>query len=284
MMTVGEARRLGRVNLEGSVQNSALDADILLGHVLEWPRSRLIAEDREALSPESRAQFLKLLERRAAGEPVAYLTGKKQWFGMVLDVDRSVLVPRPETELLAEAAIDVCYSVEAHLCVDVGTGSGAVAIAIAGALPGLRMIGIDISREALAVAQRNAVRILGEGRVELLPGDLLATLKVEPDVVVANLPYITSDERSELGQDVLSEPAEALFAGPTGLEPYRRLFAQMVARQWRPEVLLEVDPRRAEGVASVATDAFPDAGLEIIPDLAGKDRIIRMSTLHHRPL
>jgi release factor glutamine methyltransferase len=273
-MTIAQARQAARAQLAPITPTFALDADVLLAHVLGWPRVRLFAHDGQPLTPEQAEQYQSLIRRRAAGQPVAYLTGHKEWFGLDLLVSPAVLIPRPETELVAERAIAVAQETSAHTIADVGTGSGALAIALARALPTARVYAVDISAEALAVAAENVRRHVTSGEIRLLQGDLLEPLFEKPDLVVANLPYLGEHDMCQLAPEVLAEPRTALQAGETGLELFQRLFFQTHECGWSPNFVLEIDPRQREAISALVRAYYPHAIVVIEQDLAGLDRIV----------
>jgi release factor glutamine methyltransferase len=266
-----------------------LDAELLLAHALGWSRARVLAEGRQQLAPEQLAGFYALVDRRVALEPVAYLVGHKEFYGLDFVVDRRVLVPRPETELLVELAINRTKNQEPrtknHLSarfsvlgsrfsiVDVGTGSGCIAVALAVHLPQAQITAIDISPDTLAVARENAERHQVAGRVRLVRGDLLAPLDSPVDIIVSNPPYTVL---SEIDEGVRRhEPAGALDGGPDGLDLYRRLLAQ-APQKLRPggAMLLEIGDTQGQAVAEIARRSFPDAQIEVHQDLAGLDRVV----------
>jgi release factor glutamine methyltransferase len=229
-----------------------LDAELLLAHALGVDRSRLLIEDQPVP-----AEFDALLERRVAREPVAYIVGWKEFRRLRLAVDRRVLIPRPETELLVEAGLTLPSG--AHVA-DVGTGSGAVALALKDERPDLRLTGLDSSDQALAVARTNAERL--ELDVRFVQADLLDDAHY--DAVLANLPYVPAgtDLQPEIGE---YEPAEALFAGTDGLAVIRRL----LERDLPPLVALEVAP----GQVATVVDLLGRSS-EILRDLAGHERVV----------
>src|SRR5260221_6749802 len=205
----------------------ALDADVLLAHALSVSKEALVAHPNVELTTAEDVRYDGLIERRAAGVPVAYLRGFKEFYGLRLAVDARVLVPRPETEILVDA-------VRAHVAgrsltvVDVGTGSGAIAVALAVTEPQLRVIATDISPDALAVAQANA--IANAARVEFRAGDLLVPVVERVDVVAANLPYLRDEDLSDLTGDRASlahEPRLATVAGENGLALVRSAIADL---------------------------------------------------------
>lgn len=201
------------------------EAEVLLAHVLGKPRSWLFAHADDALDTVAASAYAALVERRAAGEPVAYLTGRRGFWTLELEVSPATLIPRSETELLVELALARLPEGEAARVADLGTGSGAIALAIASTRPRAQVVAVDLSAEALVVARRNAERH-GLGRVRFAQGDWLAPLSGERfDIIVANPPYIEVGD-PHLGRgDLRFEPAAALASGADGLDAIRRIVA-----------------------------------------------------------
>ncbi len=210
---------------------SRADATLLLRHVLGISQAEIYASRERPLTYEELHKFNALIAERAKGKPVQYITENQDFFGLPFHVTPDVLIPRPETEHLVEAAIARFQDHPAPRIVDVGTGSGAIAVALAHALPRCQMTALDISAAALAVAVRNAKQNGVAERVHFLQSDLLAAVASESfDAVVSNPPYIAEPERKTLAKEVREyEPSQALFAGPTGFEIYERLIKE--ARQ-----------------------------------------------------
>jgi release factor glutamine methyltransferase len=277
MPTWGEARAAASVRLRGAPdpQTATLDADVLLAHVLGVAKEALFAHPERRLSPADEERFHGLVERRARGEPVAYLRGFKEFYGLRFRVDPRVLIPRPETEVLVDAARELIAG-RALTVVDVGTGSGAIAVAIAAHEQGVHVIATDSSRDALAVAEANALANGVVDRVELRHGDLLAPIGERVDVVCANLPYLRDDTVSAwVGErtSLAFEPRAAVVAGPDGLALIRRCIADL-PRVLAPRgaVLFECDPPQASVVARLLQDAgFRTRALH---DLAGMERVV----------
>ena len=252
----------------------ALDADILLAHALSVSKETLVAHPEVELTTAEERRYEGLIERRTRGVPVAYLRGFKEFYGLRFAVDARVLVPRPETEILVDA-------VRSHVAgrsltvVDVGTGSGAIAVALAITEPQLRVIATDVSADALAVAQANAVA--NAARVEFRVGDLLAPVAEPVDVVAANLPYLRDEDLRDVTGDRASlahEPRLATVAGDDGLVLVRRAIADL------PRVLapggaafFECDPPQ---VAAISALLAPLGVVDVLRDLAGLDRVVRL--------
>jgi release factor glutamine methyltransferase len=207
-------------------RTARLDAEVLLRHVLGWDLSALLAHPERTLSQEELANYESLVLRRMAHEPVQHITGEQEFFGLAMKVTPDVLIPRPETEHLVEAVLERVDQDLPLRIVDIGTGSGAIAIALAVHLPNAELTAVDISPDALEVARQNAGRHGVAGRIRFLHGDLLSGLGAEVfDVVVSNPPYIAESETLE-PQVRDFEPRLALYAGPTGIEVYERLIPQ----------------------------------------------------------
>lgn len=252
-------RRLREAGIDAA--GAAADVDVLARHVLGWDRARLLARRLDAAPPAFAAAFDTLVERRADDlVPVAYLTGTREFYGLDFAVTPDVLIPRPETELLVDAAL-ACLDAEpgrGGRLVDVGTGSGCIAVAIAVSRPDARVLALDRSRPALAVARRNAAHHDVRGRVRLAAADLLSAVASGGlvDVIVSNPPYVP-DGSLDVAPDVRRhEPRLALFAGRDGLDVVRRLIGA-AGRVLRPGgyLLMEIGAGQADAVAEHALDA-----------------------------
>ncbi len=273
--TIAAVLQAGAVLLTGCPE-PRLEAERLLAHTLGVGRAELLANGREPLSAADEARFDRLLARREAGEPLAYLLGWT-WFGdLKIEVTPDVLVPRPETELLAQWALGWCCARQQDVAVlDVGTGSGALAIAIASAAPNAMVTATDISRPALAVARRNVRRHDLTHRVRLVAADLLPEGDQQFDLLVANLPYVGTADGDLAAEVVAWEPHVALFAGPDGLDHVRRLLGLAPARLAPDGALgLELGWRQGEAVLALARRAFPAALVTLRQDLEDRDRLV----------
>lgn len=281
VVTRGEARREATARLVTSSDprdgTPALDADLLLAHAIGITKESLYAHLDDPLTPAERERYGALVDRRALGEPVAYLRGYKEFFGLRFAVDPRVLIPRPETEAVVEAVVAFLRTARRARVVDVGTGSGAIAVAIAVTEPSARVIATDVSAEALDVARAN-VRTHGvEARVELRQGDLLAPVVEMVDAVAANLPYLRDEAVREWSGERTSlafEPAVAVVAGPDGLALIRRCADDL------PRVLssggaafFECDPPQADTIRRILSARIGGA-TRTIPDLTGAPRVV----------
>ena len=278
-MTIGEALRDASVRLEPVGGTGRLDAVFLLAHAGGVSRAEMIAHRERELEPDVVKRFLALVERRARGVPLAYVTGEAGFYGRMFGVDARVLVPRPETELAIEWAARHLRAIgrENGRAADVGTGSGAIAVTLACELPDLGVYASDVSQDALAVARHNAARNNVFQHVTFLHGDLAAPLlPYAPfDCVVANLPYVPSAECATAPDPVSYEPLLARDGGTDGLEHYRRFvldLPKLIAP--RGIVVLEAAPANAPVLEKLVRAVLPSAGVETIRDYAELERFV----------
>jgi release factor glutamine methyltransferase len=248
-----------------SLLGTRLDAELLLAHVLDAARASVVARDERVLTPEEQGDFEHLLARRIAGEPLAYLTGTREFWSLELEVTKDVLVPRPETELLVEWGA----ALGGGAIADLGTGSGAIALALARELPAARIVGVDRSPAALAVARRNAAAL--RLAVEFVEGSWFEPLAARSfDLVVSNPPYVAEGDPHL--DDLRFEPAMALASGRDGLDALRAIVAGAPARL-RSGGWLVVEHGATQGAA--VRDLFARAGFADVTtrrDLAGHER------------
>ncbi|MEZ4515883.1 MAG: peptide chain release factor N(5)-glutamine methyltransferase [Chloroflexota bacterium] len=279
MTTIQQAWQSGRSRLASS-PSPELDARLLLEHVLQQPHSYLIAHSDEPLSATQSAEYEALLERAEGLEPIPYLIGTAPFFGLDFVVSPAVLSPRPETEMLVEHALRWAVLREAPVIVDVGTGSGCIAVTLAQQIPQAEVVAVDISADALAVAEHNAARH-APGRVQFMQGDLLGPIGSGVDLITANLPYITDGEWTSVADGVkLYEPEGALRGGPDGLDHFRRLIPAAAEKlNSGGMLLLEIGWRQGKAVRCLARESFPHAEIIIIPDFAGHERLVVVEAL-----
>jgi release factor glutamine methyltransferase len=283
-MDIGGQLRAAKDRLtQAGCDSPRLDAELLLAHALGLGRAQLYARWEHRLSDEQQRVYLGLVQRRVQREPLAYIVGHKEFFGLEFEVDQNVLIPRPETELLVEQAIRIAHQIapDGDLKIaDVGTGSGAIAVSLAIALSDATVDAVDRSVEALAVAARNCRRHGVDSRVRLLRGHLLLALPEPVDIVVANLPYISRSEFAIVAPEIrLFEPVEALDGGEEGLDLIRRLLEQAVRQPKPPRViLLEIGSTQGEAVLDMAGKIFVGAEMFLFQDYAGLDRIVTVKS------
>lgn len=272
-----------RLFAEAGVDSPALDAELLLAHVLGVDRPWVLARPEHMLTAAERRQFLSLVARRRQREPLAYILGRVPFCGLELLVSPAVLIPRPETEELVEHAAAWLYNSEkagAELAslriADVGTGSGAIAIALAHRFPDIRVLAVERSPDALEIAAANVRRHHLQGRVHLLAGDMLEPLGGKLHLILANLPYIASSELPSLMPEVSRyEPRQALDGGADGLDPLRRLLEQAACRLAGGGALMaEIGAGQGAAALEAARRHFPGVALEVRKDLAGFDRFL----------
>lgn len=263
-----------------------LESELLLGRVLKMSRESLFAHPERLLSEDEWNEYDLLWKRVKAGEPVAYILGHKEFFGLDFKVDERVLIPRPETEHLVEAVLDLVKEVENPRILDVGTGTGVIALTLAQTLPQARVWASDVSGAALEVARENAVHLNVEG-VEFFESDLLSHLEWESwdlDVVVANLPYIGTEIFDFVEKSVKEyEPHEALFGGVDGLGLYVQLFEQIKCSKTgvRPRWILgEFGALQRKAMATLIARFFPSSSVTFHQDLAGLDRFFILNLAH----
>lgn len=274
--SIGRALQEASIELRPASDTPRVEAEMLLSHVLERPRAALLTHPEHRLSTAQLTRFHALVHDHAAGHPLPYLTGQVEFYGLDIEVTPEVLIPRPETELLVELALDR----HPHTVVDVGTGSGCIAVALAKQLPDLQVYAIDISPAVLAVARRNAERHGVEEQIQFIAGDLLDRRPAPADLIVSNPPYVSSDELASLPPSIrYHEPRLALDGGPDGLDVIRRLVSQSEGLlEEGGTLLVEIGADQGVEVEAIARTVFPEAdtAIRVHPDLAGRDRVLEV--------
>jgi len=309
-MTIREAYAQGSTDLKfAGIPSPTLDASILLAHVLKTNRTSLVVKGLDTISTSNCKKYCSLIERRALGECIAYIIGKKEFRGLEFEINKSVLVPRPDTETLIEAAIEILTK-ESHTetrtsnqrfgggndpkILDLCTGSGAVAIALKNERPELEVHATDISPAALKVAIKNSENLLGKNKINFYQGDIFNSLNnpisssilrvsSEPlvrclcelfSLIVSNPPYVPTAEIETLSAEVQNEPRLALDGGACGLEIIKRIIEETPNYlQKGGSLLLEADPRQMEEIKTLlAKRGF--TSLQLFKDLSGADRVI----------
>ena len=276
-----------------SLPAAHLEAEVLLSTVLNKPRGYLLANQKKEITPNQFKKFNSLMARRQKGTPIPYLTNHQEFYGLDFFVDKRVLIPRPETELLIEEVIKrsriAAVSAPRPIIADIGAGSGCIAVTLAKYLPNAKIYAADISAKALTVAKINAKKHKVSKRIKFLKGDLLspfqrgshrALLEPEPsrrlarwpalDIIVANLPYLTHDELA----NVPHEPRQSLYGGKLGLEIIERLLIQ-TPKYLKPEgkIFLEISPTQIKALEYIVEQQLPGKKVEFKKDLAGRDRV-----------
>jgi len=257
------------------------EATWLLADCLGVARAWVMGHPEAVITPEVALEADRRVERRAAREPFAYVVGHKEFFGLDLEVGPDVLIPRPETELLVDAALSAAHHLgegngSTPLVADLGTGSGAIAIALAARIPALRILALDRSREALDVARRNAQRHGVADRIEFRSSNLLDSVEERLDLLVANLPYVPSATIHQLEPEVRDyEPRSALDGGPDGTALIRgTLEAAFTRLAQRAVLLFEIGEGQGEALESLARRLYPQASVRVVRDYAGLERIL----------
>jgi release factor glutamine methyltransferase len=275
----GQALAAARRRLQkAGIEEAPLEGEVLLRHVLNVSRAALFATTEATMTPAQEKALDGLLERRLNGEPSAYITGVREFYGLEFQVDSRVLIPRPESELLVEKAISLARDNNVATIADIGTGSGAIAVSLAVNLPGVTVYAADISAAALEVARVNAHRYGVEKQITFLRGHLLEPLPGPVDIIVANLPYVRRADLSPKG-----EPVQALDGGKDGLDLIRMLF-ERADKKLRDGgfILIEVGQGQAGAAAGLLSEAFPSSQVETDRDLAGIERVLTLRLTRRR--
>ena len=279
--TISQAIAEGARRLQASgVDEARRTAGLLLCHLLGIDRTQLLTRSEDQIADSDYEKYVRLVERRAAGEPLQYITAHQEFYGLDFLVTRDVLIPRPETEFLVERVITLARDLPTPLIADIGTGSGCIAVALSFHLPDARIVATDISAAALEVARFNTRRHGGQARVELLEGDLyhpLRRLKLDGriDIVASNPPYVAEGTSELLQREVRDwEPHTALFGGADGLDFYRRLIAES-PHYLKPGgyVVLEIAFSQVDSISEMVKGG-PLELVDITPDLQGIPRTL----------
>jgi release factor glutamine methyltransferase len=253
-----------------------LDAELLLAHTLNKNRTWLYTHPETILAKKQLATFGALLQRREQREPVAYLTGHREFYGLDFWVTPDVLIPRPETELLVESAIRLAAGTASLTIADIGTGSGCIAIALAKSIPAAKLLAVDVSAKALRVAQQNAQQNNVSARILFLQSSLLTPLAQPVDMIVSNPPYVSKPQLDTLMPEIkYYEPALALDGGEDGLNIIEELLSQ-AREKLSPggSLLVEIGAFQGAAITRLAQETFPGLRVELRQDLAGLDRLL----------
>jgi release factor glutamine methyltransferase len=264
---------------ESHIPDARLEAEVMVMNVLRIPRQDLFAQQEAEVAPQQEQALDEIIQRRLTREPLAYILGYKEFYGINLLVNSNVLIPRPETESLVEHALFMALmgmETPELVIADVGTGTGAIAVNLAIHLPAARIYAIDNADPVLDVASYN-IRVHNVAdRVRLLKGDLLEPMEEPVDLIVANLPYVPTARIPTLQPEIQWEPRQALDGGPDGLDPVRRLLMQAASDKLREHgiILLELDPEQMPAVKELASQLFPEAEITVEKDLPQLDRML----------
>jgi len=269
------ARNLAQVG----IHSARLDAEVLLAHCLQCDRMEFLKNPDRLVSEEQFARFQRFLERRLKGEPVAYLTGRKAFWNFILDVNPTVLIPRPDTEIIVEETLSLCRENKSasFRILDIGTGSGAIAIALASELPQAFIVATDISQAALETARKNAAKFDFENRITFRWGNLFEPVEGFFDIIVSNPPYIALKDYEQLPAGVKDfEPSQALMAGPSGLDFHEKIIRQaptfLKKNGW---LLLEIGAKQESDVRGLLAAEGDFDSVTTRLDYAGLPRVIK---------
>jgi len=257
--------------------DAKLEAEVLLRHVLKIDRATMFRDLEENLSEDNVTNIASLVKRRIQKEPLAYITGIKEFYGLMFDVSEGVLIPRPETELLVETAITKAKLLKKNEIniVDVGTGSGAIAVSLAVNIPNSNVIAIDLSKSALEIADENRRTHGMYSRIKLRLGNLLEPVTENIDILVSNPPYIRKDRLHSLQEEVLKEPMLALDGGEDGLRLIAELLTQARERMDSTSIILfEIDSDQGIEASKISKNTFPLGEVTVLKDLNNDDRAV----------
>lgn len=274
-ISVGQALQWAIGLLAPATSTPSLEAQVLLAHVLATSRASILAHPERPLSPDQRTRYYMLVQHRASEYPLPYLLGCIEFYGLAFEITPEVLIPRPETETL----VDLALARRPATIIDMGVGSGCIAVALAVHMPKAVIHGVDISPAALVIARQNAERHRVADRVHLTAGDVLNPAPPQAELIVSNPPYIPTAELPRLPRSVQHEPRLALDGGPDGLTVIRRLLSQAAA-SLAPggALLIEIGADQGEAACRLARAHFPHAAIRLHQDLSGRDRVLEVQT------
>lgn len=280
-VSVKEMLDYGCVQLKrGGSDSPRLDAELILAWVIGRDRLFLYAHPDYNITKHQRGKYLQLIRQRLKGKPVGYIIGSREFMGLEFEVNPSVLIPRPDTEVLVEAAVEWINHLpdKRTSALDIGTGSGAIAVSLAKYCAGLRVKAVDVSDRALEVAASNAKRHGVRNRIEFIKGDMFRSLEGSSEsfnLIVSNPPYISQLGMDRLQREVRFEPRNALYGGPDGLEFYREIAVRAVDYLKKGGLLaVEIGYDQAPAVLDIFRKARAYTDMDVIRDLAGEDRVV----------
>ncbi|MBT4722934.1 peptide chain release factor N(5)-glutamine methyltransferase, partial [Candidatus Falkowbacteria bacterium] len=270
--------------------SARLDAEVILSFVINKPKEFLYTYPEFELTKSQEKKFKELVKRRAKGEPVAYLIGKKEFYGREFFINKDVLVPRPETEVIVETVLDSCLRRNDErksrndgdkIVAEIGTGSSCLATTLAKEIPEIKIIATDICEKALKVAKRNAKEHKVLSKIKFYKGSLLEPIKNKRiNILVANLPYGWQEWKNNCSMETVGlkfEPAKALFTDEKGLKLYRELLEQIANKKHQPKLILfEIDPRQKDTIKKLIKKILPNSKITFIKDLAYKTRVVKI--------
>lgn len=280
------ANLLIKLDAVDSLDEGRLEVELLYGEAANIDRAHVIAAGNKTAAPETYARFKQLLNRRIAHEPLSYIIGTREFYGLTFEVGSGVLIPRPETEILVEAGLAAVHdhprASHAIRVADIGTGSGAVAISVALHASNTHIFAVDASSAALQWAEKNLQRLGPIDRLNIVPGDLLEPLDEPLDVILTNLPYVSTKEFNTLPEEIrIHEPSIAIDGGDDGLVPYRRFSSQLRKHLSRDaySILCEIGVGQADSVKELLLNALgrsSDVDVRLHKDLQGFERVIEI--------
>lgn len=271
-----------KILADNDIDEVTLEAEILLRHIIGMDRTQFFSNLNIELSAGQKKSLQQLIERRIHGEPSAYITGHREFYGIDFNVDRNVLIPRPETELLVEKAITHARQYNIDRIADVGTGCGAVAVSLALYLPHIHVYATDISAAALEVAAANCKKHDVSKRISLSCGNMLETIPEAVDLIIANLPYVKTAELS-LSGPLDHEPVVALDGGPDGLEKLKQLVSQVGNKlKTVGSVIVEIGQGQEIPLFSFIKDRYPEMNIDVYADMAGINRVLEFRLTKNR--
>jgi release factor glutamine methyltransferase len=282
-MTIREVIQFGVEKLKDTHSTPQLDIELLLSYSLKESKEYLFRHPEKKLPKKSLDEFKKLLEKRMKGVPISHLTHLQEFFGIPLYVNKDVLIPRPETEEVVEDAISTWKEkTDIGLFLDVGSGSGCIAIAIASTVPNINVIALEKSEKAIKVANKNIKKLKLDKNIQVIKSDILSRLPKKyfstPKIIVANLPYIGTNTNNFVSDEVKKhEPKEALFGGEDGLDCYRKLMKQIVDKKVSFEVMFfEIGFSQTDAIEREIKHYLPKSKTKILKDMAGFPRTVKI--------
>jgi release factor glutamine methyltransferase len=283
-MNIADAITLGKKTLQSFSGTAEIDAELILASILKKDKVYLFQNPEEKIPRKDIASYKKALEQRKKGKPVAHITRNQEFFGLNIYINSNTLIPRPETEEVVEDVVNTLErNKDINLVLDIGTGSGCIALALANTLQGISMIALENSEKAIKVAEKNVKKYKLEKRIKLIRSDLLNKLPKAhfktKKVIVANLPYIGTKKNNYIEDNVKQyEPKEALFGGEDGLDLYRKLMDQIIKKGVTFDVMFfEIGFSQTEAIEEEIKKRFPKKTVQILKDLAGFPRTVRIT-------